>query len=193
MERIRTLIAAEEDERRALERALHDGLLQRLVALTVGLQLVRRAIESDPAEATALLDEVRNDIDVALHEARTLADRLYPALLENQGLVRALQAAAAAAPVPAQVNGVLEATVSQTAALTVHRCCTAALQAVAGDDARATVGVHVVGDFVEFEVSVTDGTVSPGSLVPLAARVEGLGGTLETNSHRVAGRLPVDS
>lgn len=192
MELVSAAIAAEDAERRALERSLHDGLLQRLVALAVGLQLVRPALESR-AEATALLDELRRDIDDALVDARGLADRLYPSLIDDQGLVHALRASAAAGPVVTRVDGALDGRLSSQTALTVHRCCAAALRAVSGDGARATVNVRTAGDLVEFEVNVEGGEIAAGSLEPLAARVEALGGALDAGTRRVAGRLPAAS
>lgn len=190
---MRTLIEADDRERRSLERTLHDGLLQQLVAFAVGLQLLRRAIEDDPPEATALVDELRHDVDRALEDARRLAEAIYPSLLEAGGLVRALHAAAAAAPVPTRVDGLLEKRLSPTAALTVHRCCATAMHAVTGDGARATVTVRGDGDVVAFELVVANGILGAEWVAPLAARVEALGGTLDAGPRHVAGRLHVDS
>lgn len=80
-------------ERRSIERALHDGVQQDLIALSVRLQLARRVADDDPAAAVRLLDDMSRDVDDALDRVRRLADSVYPSLLSPLGLVEALRAA----------------------------------------------------------------------------------------------------
>jgi signal transduction histidine kinase len=77
--------------RRALERELHDGPQQQLVALAVGLQLARQLVETDPAALPARLDELTRNVHDALDDLRALAARIYPALLLDAGLAEALR------------------------------------------------------------------------------------------------------
>jgi signal transduction histidine kinase len=82
------------DELRRIERALHDGVQQDLVAVAVRLQLARRLAATDLSAALELLDEIENDVHVALDEVRTLANGIYPSTLDARGLPEALRGAA---------------------------------------------------------------------------------------------------
>ena len=97
------LVAAADAERRALERQLHDGVQQQLVALVVNLQLARGLCVTDPTAAGALLEDVGRDARAALEQLRGLAVEIYPPLLEA-GLVAVLRGAAVDAGVVARVE-----------------------------------------------------------------------------------------
>ena len=84
----------ERELRRALERELHDGPQQQLVALAVGLQLARQLADSDPPALPAYLDELTRNVHDALDELRAIAARIYPALLLDGGLTEALRTVA---------------------------------------------------------------------------------------------------
>lgn len=88
------LIAAGDEQSRRIERALHDGVQQDLVAASVRLQLARRLAASDLPAAMALLGEIEDDVRGALDRVRSLADEIYPSVLEARGLVDALRGAA---------------------------------------------------------------------------------------------------
>jgi signal transduction histidine kinase len=193
VDRLRAFLLADDDERRAIERTLHDGAQQQLIALAVGLQVARGLVEADPQEAARLLDDARAGVAQALDELREVAARIHPPLLDTQGLVAALRMAAAAAPIPARVEGAVEDAVPPETAVTVYRCCVATLAAAAGEDARATVAVRTGDGALEFEVALGGARLDPGALDPLAARVEALGGALEVAPSLVAGRLPLRS
>lgn len=77
-------------ERRRIEAALHDGVQQDLAATAVVLQLALQALESDPAEARKLLDELKADVESALERVRALAGTIYPSTLAAYGLANAL-------------------------------------------------------------------------------------------------------
>ena len=82
---------SELEERRRFERALHDGVLQDLIALTVQLQLARQLLTSDDGEAAALLEELRQDVHKTIGSVRTLANEIYPSILDARGLGDALR------------------------------------------------------------------------------------------------------
>ena len=193
MDTLRALLVAEDDERRALERTLHDGVQQELIALAVNLQVARTLIVSDPQAAEKLLDQVRGDVGHALDALRELGQRVHPPLLDTQGLVAALRMAAAAAPIPTQIEGAVEAEVPPEIAVTVYRCCVATLAAAGGEGARATVAVLMRKGALEFDIALDGARVDRGALDAVAARVDILGGALEIAPDRVTGRLPVTS
>src|SRR5918999_3603233 len=89
-----------EAERRRIERDLHDGAQQRLVALAMDLGMARAKLETDPAAATALVGEAHEEAKRALAELRDLARGIHPAVLADRGLDAAISALAARSPVP---------------------------------------------------------------------------------------------
>jgi signal transduction histidine kinase len=95
-------------ERRALERNLHDGAQQRLVALSLQLGLAKSKLRADPDVAERILDGARVELASALEELRELARGIHPAILTDRGLPAALEALAARAPVPVEVEDVPE-------------------------------------------------------------------------------------
>src|SRR5262245_24016153 len=95
---------ADDAHRRSLERELHDGAQQQLVALAVNVQLARALVEHDPAAATGLLDDMARDAQQALESTTRLALRIHPPLLDAGGLGVALRAAAVANGMRAEIN-----------------------------------------------------------------------------------------
>ena len=193
VENLRTLVLSADDDRRAIERGLHDGIQQQLVALAVVLQAARGLVEDDPQAAAQLLDDMQGHIAQALAEIRELAQNVHPPLLDTQGLVAALRMAAAASPIPARVDGAVDSDVPPELALTVYRCCVTTLASAAGENAHATVSVRTEDDTLEFEIVVAGAPVARTALEPIAARMDALGGVLDISPSRVAGRLPVRS
>ena len=98
------LVAAQDTERRRLERNLHDGAQQHLVAIKVKLGLVELLARRDPVRAKATLSELKDDADEALETLRDLARGIYPPLLADKGLPAALQSQAGKATVPVHVD-----------------------------------------------------------------------------------------
>jgi Histidine kinase len=88
----RRLLAATYEERHRIERALHEGVQQDLIALSVRLQLLERSVRADPDAVPALLAELRADVRTALERVRELAASVYPPLLADRGLAEALRA-----------------------------------------------------------------------------------------------------
>jgi signal transduction histidine kinase len=197
------IVAAADVERRRIERELHDGAQQHLVALAVNIQLARQQIDSDPAGVAALLDELAGDVREALESVRQLAQDVYPPLLLDRGLVDALRAAAAAAAVPVRVDADTLPRSSGEVEAAVYLCCVEALRNTAvhaGTGARATVAVRQDGEELVFDVTDDgvgfegDGPLGSG-LTNVADRVEALGGSLTVSSQpgrgtRVSGAIP---
>src|SRR4051794_13310096 len=99
------IVAAGDDERRKLERNLHDGAQQRLVSLSLSLRLAQTRLRTDPDGAEDLLEASREELAQALEELRELARGIHPAVLTDRGLEAALEALAARAPLPVEING----------------------------------------------------------------------------------------
>lgn len=100
------LVSAGLAERRRLERDLHDGAQQRLVALALQIGLARNALAIDPGEADRILARAGDELDQALEELRELARGLHPAILTDRGLAAAVEALAARSPTPVDVEEV---------------------------------------------------------------------------------------
>jgi len=98
------MIEAGDAERRRLERNLHDGAQQRLVALAVGLRLAKGKVRDDPEEAEELLGIANEEVSETLTELRELAQGIHPAVLTEQGLEAALEVLAARAPLPVELE-----------------------------------------------------------------------------------------
>ena len=98
------LVEAQDEERRKLERNIHDGAQQQLVALTVKLRLAEGLVERDPARLRDMLRGLQGETQTALEDLRDLARGIYPPLLADQGLGAALEAQARKSPVPVRVE-----------------------------------------------------------------------------------------
>jgi signal transduction histidine kinase len=185
------VVLAADAERRRIERDLHDGPQQHLVALAANIQLAAGLVENDPGAAKALLDEMGRDVHHALDEAAKLAHRIYPPLLEAGGLAAALRAAADSLGVPTRVQVARGAAYSHEVAGTVYFCCLDVLER-AGEGAHATIEVRDEDAELVFEAVVDEGS---GDGEALRDRVEALGGRLTVSSTagggtRVSGSLP---
>jgi signal transduction histidine kinase len=101
-------VDAAEAERRRIERDLHDGAQQRLVAVAMGLGRAKNKLEADPDTARALIDEAHADAKLAVAELRDLARGIYPAVLGDRGLDAALSSLAAKCPIPVEVHVAIE-------------------------------------------------------------------------------------
>jgi signal transduction histidine kinase len=180
------VITAADEERRRLERDLHDGAQQHLVALAVHIQLARRA---EPAQSQSLLVEASGLIDNAIAEMRRLAHGLYPPLLVSGGLSGALPAIASRAPIPVQVNliGVERYPAPVEAAL--YFCCSEAVQNAAkhgGPDTEVTVDCRADASVLTLTVTDTGrgfGSVKSGmGLTNMSDRLSAIGGQLSIDS-----------
>jgi signal transduction histidine kinase len=186
------LALSNDADRRSFERALHDGVQQRLVGLEMGIALVARAIEVDAGEAERLIEELGRDVREALEETRRLAERIYPPLLDAGGLGVALRSAAAGADVPVRIDVVASAPYPPRIAGAVYFCCLDVLEAVAAGTPVA-ISVSDEAGSVTLDIAAT-GYVDVDRL-PLRDRVEALGGrlTIEGSGEdtRAIGSLPL--
>ena len=195
------IVEAADAARRKLERNLHDGAQQRLVALSVTLRLAQSKLEKDPAGASATLDAAREELALALDELRELARGIHPAILTDRGLTAALEALAGRSPVPveveAQADG-LPPAVEAAAYYVVAESLANVVKYAAADRVTVRIGRENGAAIVEVADDGRGGAdPSAGTgLRGLADRVEALDGTLEVESERGAGtrilaRLPV--
>jgi signal transduction histidine kinase len=189
--RKRLLLAAYADRRR-MERELHEGVQQHLVALAVNLQLAGQLASADPAAATALLEEMGRDVQQALDETAQLAQRIYPPI-EAGGLAAAMRSAAASAGIPASVEIAADASYPPEVVVALHSCWLDAIERAASG-AAATVTLRDEDGALAFGV-LEDGDQSDAGLELLRDRLEALGGRLairsERGRRRVSGSLPV--
>jgi signal transduction histidine kinase len=189
------LVAAQDEERRRLERNLHDGAQQNLVALKVKLGLAEALAEKDPARAKELVAQLKTDADEALETLRDLARGIYPPLLADKGLVAALESQARKATVPVEVIADGVGRYPQEIEAAVYFCCLEALQNVQkyAEASAATVRLRDTDRRLEFEVA-DDGigfdpaSASKGSgLTNMSDRLDSLGGRLEFEAQPGAG------
>ncbi len=121
-------VDAAEAERRRIERDLHDGAQQRLVAVAMGLGRAKSKMGTDPDAVRELIDEAHADAKIAVSELRDLARGIYPAVLGDRGLDAALSSLAAKCPIPVEVHVAIEprppAAVESTAYFIVGECLT---------------------------------------------------------------------
>ena len=172
----RRLVLAADADRRAIERDLHDGVHQHLIALAVSLQFAGQAERADPAALTPLLDEMSSAVQDALDETAELAQRIHPATLEAGDLAALLRSAAAGAGVPAVVDVSVGASYPPELVMTIHLCWLETL-ARAGGDSRPTIDVRDTGRAFTFEITET-GVQSGTGFDSVRERVEALGGRL---------------
>lgn len=196
------LVAAGDEARRRLERNLHDGAQQQLVALKVRLSLAERMLaKGKPVDA--LLAQLRSDTDEAIENLRDLARGIYPPLLAAEGLVVALRGQARKAAVPVEVDAEGIGRYDQGVEAAVYFCCLEALQNVAkyADATSARICLRGGADSVSFTVTDDgdgfDPTATPmgAGLVNMTDRVDALGGTVSLHSERgrgttLSGRIP---
>jgi len=197
------IVAATDAERRLLERELHDGVQQHLVALAVNVQLARQLVGSDPTAAAERLAEMAQDVREALESVRRVARQIYPPLLIDRGLAEALAGAASAAGIPTRVDVAALDPYPDAAEAAVYFGCVDALRDAAelgGKGARATLRVWADLDELHFEVSVDNPTGEPGNerepTRSIEDRIGVLGGRLEVSSdpghaRRVLGSIPL--
>jgi signal transduction histidine kinase len=198
------IVTAQDAERRRLERDLHDGAQQQLVALAVKAGLARTMLERDPGAVGRLLEELRVGAQEANQTLRDLARGIFPAILVDEGLAAAIrsQASKSAVPLDVRAGGIGRYPPELEAA--VYFCVLEALQNVAKSSqaSRACVDLEEAGGALRFRV-VDDGigfdrsTAATGmGLQNMEDRLAALGGELEIRSRpgegtEVAGSLPL--
>lgn len=186
----RAVLDVEASELRRIERDLHDGAQQRLVSLTIDLSLAAERIDDDPVAARGLVLEARDQARTALAEIRDLVRGIAPAILLDRGLVPAISALAARAPVPTAVVSTLPAGIRLADAIerAAYFVVAESLANVAKHATATRCEVRVLAEPRGLVVETWDDgaggarVVPGGGLAGLAGRVEALDGALEVES-----------
>jgi signal transduction histidine kinase len=175
------VVSAADDQRRSIERELHDGTMQHLVALGVNLQLADGLAPADSPELTELLGEMLRNVHEALDEVRQLAWRVYPSLLLDRGLGEALRTATSGAAALARVETAAVDRYPPEIEASIYFCCVELLQLAAHDGHHAIVRVRSERDLVLFDVILEDADLDEWGtrdLSRLTDRVGAFGGRL---------------
>jgi signal transduction histidine kinase len=201
------IVAASDAARRRLERNLHDGAQQHLVALAVKVRLVRQLTDRDPAKAAAMLEELAGDVEDTLQELRDLAHGIYPPLLADKGLPEALASAARRATLPVTVEAAGIGRFPADVEAAVYFCCLEALQNAgkhAGEGATITIRVWEEEHGLLFDVADTGAGFdvaqrgSGSGFSNMADRLGAIGGSLRVESAlgqgtHIHGTIPVQA
>jgi signal transduction histidine kinase len=199
------IVAAGNEARKRLERNIHDGAQQQLVALMVRLNLVERLATKEAPRVAEMLVQLKLETQDALETLRDLARGIYPPLLASNGLVMALDSHARKVPVPVEVRTVDVGRYDEETEAAVYFCCLEALQNVVKSAQASRVWVRLEGSPGSLFFQVEDdgmgfdmSSVERGAgLQNMIDRVEALGGTLELISApgegtRVSATLPAE-
>ena len=164
------IVSAGDAERRKLERNLHDGAQQHLVAMAVKLRMAEELVEDDPPEAVKVIGELRNGLKDAIAELRALAHGIFPPLLSSGGLSEALPTAASRAALFTTVETAGIGRYTPEIESTVHFCCLEAMQ---------NAGKHA-GDEAEIDITVSD----DGAILVFKVHDDGAGFELDSRGAR---------
>jgi PAS domain S-box-containing protein len=197
------IVAAGDAERRRLERNLHDGAQQRLVALSLALRMARATVAADHP-AAELLDSAGDELMQALEELRELARGIHPAVLSDQGLRAALSALTGRSPVPVRLDVELGSELPPPVEAAAYYVVAESLTNIAKYAQASIVEIVVRSDGQGARVEVCDdgvGGADPATgtgLRGLADRVDALGGVLRVTSPAgggttVAAELPLET
>jgi signal transduction histidine kinase len=180
-------VTAQDARARALERNIHDGAQQQLVALAVQLRLLEGLVERDPAKAKAMAADLQGATNTALEDLRDLARGIYPPLLADKGLAVALEAQARKAAVPTRVDADGVGRYAPETEATVYFCVLEALNNVAkyARASAATVSLAASNGDLRFAVADDGVGFDPAAtgygtgLRGMADRLDAIGGRLE--------------
>jgi signal transduction histidine kinase len=182
------LVAAQDEERRRLERNLHDGAQQRLVALSLTLRIAQNQIAKAPEKAEQMVASAQEELTRALEELRELARGIHPAVLSDRGLEAAVEALAVRSPLPVKVVEVPDQRLPEPVEAAAYFVISEALTNVAkyANASAATVAVRRLNGHAHVEVRDDGvGGADPGrgsGLRGLADRVGALDGSLALDS-----------
>jgi len=199
------ILSAADGERKRIERDLHDGAQQRLIALRIKLSLISELMERGSPRALELQHRLADDVDAALEEIRGLAQGIYPPLLASHGLSDALDAVAAASSVPTRVRVSDHRRFAPESESAVYFCCREALQNVAKHAESATgasIDVSSHDGMLTFAVADDGAGFEPArtgrgnGLINMRDRLTVVGGELDVRSHPgtgtvVSGAIPL--
>jgi signal transduction histidine kinase len=191
----RRSVGAALDERRRLERNLHDGAQQRLVSLALKLRMARSRLGDEDGDVDELLASASGELDSALEELRELARGIHPAVLSDRGLDAALEALAHRSPVPVAVEAVPGERLPESVELAAYFVVAEALTNVVKYSGASRATVRAVRDNGHLVVEVSDdgvGGADPGKgsgLAGLADRLCAVDGRLEVMDGRGGGTV----
>ena len=185
------IVAASDQARRQIERNLHDGAQQHLVALAVNVRLARQLADADPEQAKLILDELGGEVQDAVQQLRELAHGIYPPLLMDQGLTAALRAAAGRSPLEVEIEVETSSRYAADVEAAVYFCCLEALQNAAK---YAGAGAHVSVQVREEEGKLVFDVGDDGAGFDPANRAGGAGFTnMNDRLGAMGGALRVDA
>ena len=184
------IVASGDAERRRVERDLHDGAQQHLVALAIHLRLARDIVADDPAGASEMLGQMADEVQLTIKELRELAHGIYPALLADNGLGDALRAAASRSPLTVRVMVEDDGRYSSEVEAAIYFSCLEALQNAAKHAKGAAVELRLWTDSGGLLFSIADNGpgFDPGAardghgFVNMADRLGAIGGTIRWDS-----------
>jgi signal transduction histidine kinase len=198
------IVATADAERRKIERNLHDGAQQQLVALALNIRLAKDMIAKDPDAANEMLDQLAADVKETVAELRALAHGIYPPLLADAGLAEALRSAAGRSPLPVELHMDGIGRYPSEVEAAVYFCCLEAMQNAAKHAEGATLTLTLTQDESTLAFDVADN--GPGFDVDAAVKGHGytnmsdrlgaLGGSVRWESapgegSRVRGLIPI--
>jgi PAS domain S-box-containing protein len=181
------IVAAGDEERRRVERNLHDGAQQRLVTVALHLHLIRRRLETEPAEVPGMIEAAQAELTMALEEIRELVQGLHPRVLSERGLATALEALAARAVLPVELVQLPSERLPAAVEAAAYYVVSEALANAAKHSQASCVTVRVAANGARTAVEVVDDGVGGADpegtgLRGLSDRVAALGGVLAISS-----------
>ena len=184
----RRVQVSSDTERKRLERALHDGAQQRLVAATTTLGLAMRRLESGEEGGVELVSEASDELSRCIEDLRELAREIYPAVLADRGLASAVRDLSGRAPVVVDVD-VVEERFSEPVELAAYLVVVEALRGVYSGN-EVSISVAAAGG--ELVVDVRGAGLESDALGRLGDRVEALGGSIEGDPAGLRAVFPID-
>jgi signal transduction histidine kinase len=198
------IMSSADRERQRIERDLHDGAQQSLVALRIRLELASELLKDRPARAEQLIGELGTEVDGALDQVRSLARGVYPSLLADRGLRDALSAAALRSPVPTTVDTDGIGRYSPEIEAAIYFCCLEAMQnAMKHARGIETISISIAGgEKLRFEVRddgagfAEDDVMTGAGITNMRDRLAAVGGKLTIESAggegtKVSGTVPL--
>jgi signal transduction histidine kinase len=186
------IVAAQDTERRRMERDIHDGAQQQLVSMSVKLSLAKNLLSKDPQKAEGILDELKQETQEAVETLRDLARGLFPPILVDQGLVAAIGSHVNKSNLAAEIiDATAGARFSLETEANVYFVIREALQNASkhAPEAPITIRLEARADHLTFEVSDQGEGFDPltakasSGVTNMADRIEALGGTFDIESH----------
>jgi signal transduction histidine kinase len=182
------LVRTQDEERRRLERNLHDGAQQSLVAVALMIRMIRARLDAESMPVAETLDQAADQLGSAIEELRSLARGIHPVILTERGLEPAIRSLAERSPVPVVVNYQIDERPSAEVEATMYYVVAEALTNVAKHAQATSVEVRVRGSSTQLVLEVSDDGVGASGrpdgtgLLGLADRVAVVDGTLHVSS-----------